>query len=54
MEEKIEAVQRMQDYIAEHLSETITLTALSSVSYYSPSCGSPSQQSSCGMNPVKL
>ncbi len=36
MEEKIEAVQRMQDYIAEHLSETITLTALSSVSYYSP------------------
>jgi len=36
MEEKIEAVQRMQDYIAEHLTETITLTALSSVSYYSP------------------
>jgi AraC family transcriptional regulator len=36
MEEKIEAVQRMQDYIAEHLSENITLTALSSVSYYSP------------------
>ncbi len=36
MEEKIEAVQRMQDYIAEHLSETITLTALSSASYYSP------------------
>lgn len=36
MEEKIEAVQRMQDYIAEHLSESITLTALSSVSYYSP------------------
>jgi AraC-like DNA-binding protein len=36
MEEKIEAVQRMQDYIAGHLSETITLTALSSVSYYSP------------------
>jgi len=36
MEEKIEAVQRMQDYIAEHLSETITLTALSNVSYYSP------------------
>jgi len=36
MEEKSEAGQRMQDYIAEHLSETITLTALSSVSYYSP------------------
>lgn len=36
MEEKIEAVQRMQDYIAEHLSKAITLTALSSVSYYSP------------------
>ncbi len=36
MEEKIEAVQRMQDYIVEHLSESITLTALSSVSYYSP------------------
>ncbi len=36
MEEKIEAVQRMQDYIAEHLTENITLTALSSVSYYSP------------------
>ncbi|WP_349948589.1 AraC family transcriptional regulator [Lacrimispora sp. BS-2] len=36
MEEKIEAVQRMQDYIAEHLSENITLTALSSVSYFSP------------------
>jgi AraC family transcriptional regulator len=36
MEEKIEAVQRMQDYIAEHLSENITLTVLSSVSYYSP------------------
>uniref|UniRef100_UPI0006D16EFD helix-turn-helix domain-containing protein n=1 Tax=Clostridium sp. NkU-1 TaxID=1095009 RepID=UPI0006D16EFD len=26
----------MQDYIAEHLSENITLTALSSVSYFSP------------------
>ncbi|AZN75998.1 AraC family transcriptional regulator [Lactobacillus acidophilus] len=34
--EQIEAVQRMQDYIQEHLNEQITLTALSKVSLYSP------------------
>lgn len=36
MEEQIEAVQRMQDYIADHLSEDITLAALANVSYFSP------------------
>lgn len=36
MEEQVEAVQRMQDYIEEHLSENITLAALSAVSLFSP------------------
>lgn len=36
MEEQIEAVQRMQDYIAAHLTENITLAALAEVSYFSP------------------
>ncbi|WP_283608950.1 AraC family transcriptional regulator [Faecalispora anaeroviscerum] len=36
MEEHREAVQRMQDYIAEHLCENITLTDLSAVSLFSP------------------
>lgn len=36
MLEKIEAVQRMQDYIKIHLSENITLADLSRVSLYSP------------------
>lgn len=36
MEEQLEAVQRMQDYITDHLSEDITLAALANVSYFSP------------------
>jgi len=36
MEEHREAVQRMQDYIAEHLCENITLADLSEVSLFSP------------------
>ncbi|GAA3633900.1 AraC family transcriptional regulator [Lactobacillus hamsteri] len=36
MLEKIEAVQRMQDYIKKHLFENITLADLSKVSLYSP------------------
>ncbi len=36
MEEHREAVQRMQDYIAEHLCEDITLADLSRVSFFSP------------------
>ena len=36
MTEQILAVQRMQDYIAEHLEETITLAQLARVSYFSP------------------
>ena len=32
MEEQLEAVQRMQDYIAAHLEETITLADLASAS----------------------
>ena len=36
MEEQMEAVQRMHDYIADHLSEDITLAALANVSYFSP------------------
>lgn len=36
MEEQREAVQRMQDYISDHLCENITLSSLSSASYYSP------------------
>ena len=36
MEEQIMAVQRMQQYIAEHLTEEITLTDLSGESLYSP------------------
>lgn len=36
MQEQVLAVQRMQDYIEEHLGENITLAALSSVSLYSP------------------
>ena len=36
MNERIEAVQRMQDYIAAHLDEEITLAALAGASLYSP------------------
>lgn len=36
MEERIEAVQRMQDYIDTHLRENITLADLAKVSLYSP------------------
>ncbi len=36
MDEQIKAVQRMQDYISEHLSENITLAVLSEVAYFSP------------------
>lgn len=36
MDERIKAVQRMQDYIEEHLEETITLGKLAEVSLYSP------------------
>lgn len=36
MEEQIEAVQRMQNYIAEHISENISLASLSKVSCFSP------------------
>lgn len=36
MQEKIHAVQRMQDYIDKHIKENITLADLSRVSLYSP------------------
>lgn len=36
MPEKIDAVQRMQDYIKEHFAEEITLLDLAKVSLYSP------------------
>ena len=36
MDEHIEAVQRMQDYIESHLDTNITMTDLSNVSKYSP------------------
>lgn len=36
MLEQVEAVQRMQDYIETHFSQSITLAALSKVSLYSP------------------
>lgn len=36
MDEKIEAVQRMQDYIEAHLCESITLADLAKASLYSP------------------
>lgn len=36
MDERILAVQRMQDYIDENLDSTITLSDLSAVSFYSP------------------
>jgi AraC-like DNA-binding protein len=36
MEEQIEAVQRMQDYIDEHLSDKLTLADLSKASFFSP------------------
>lgn len=36
MQEQIEAVQRMQDYIAEHLSEEITMSDLSTAAMFSP------------------
>ena len=36
MKEQVEAVQRMQDYIQEHLRETVTLADLSRVSLFSP------------------
>ena len=36
MNEQISAVQRMQDYIREHINEEITMSALSKVSLFSP------------------
>ena len=36
MDEHIEAVQMMQDYIAVHLDTNITMADLASVSQYSP------------------
>ena len=36
MQERIEAVQRMQDYIESHLGETVTLADLSRASLFSP------------------
>lgn len=36
MQEQIEAVQRMQEYIAEHLSEEITLADLAKAAMFSP------------------
>ena len=36
MEDRIEAVQRMQDYIDAHLCEDITLADLARVSLFSP------------------
>ena len=36
MQEQIEAVQRMQEYIAAHLSENITLDDLAKVAMFSP------------------
>jgi AraC-like DNA-binding protein len=36
MEEQVSAVQRMQDYIAAHLCEEITLSDLAKASRYSP------------------
>ena len=36
MQDQIEAVQRMQEYIAEHLSENITLVDLARVAVFSP------------------
>ena len=36
MDEHIEAVQRMQDYIEEHLASNITMADLANVSLYSP------------------
>ena len=36
MNEQMEAVQRMQEYIEGHLEEELTLTQLSEVSLYSP------------------
>ena len=36
MQEQIEAVQRMQEYIAEHLSEDITLADLAKAAMFSP------------------
>lgn len=34
MEEHIEAVQRMQDYIEEHLTGKITLSKLAEISFF--------------------
>ena len=36
VQEQIEAVQRMQEYIAAHLSENITLDDLAKVAMFSP------------------
>ena len=36
MDEHVEAVQRMQDYIEAHLDENITMANLANVSLYSP------------------
>ena len=36
MDEHVEAVQRMQDYIEAHLDENITMANLANISLYSP------------------
>ena len=36
MNDKVLAVQRMQDYIEKHIDESITLASLSKISLFSP------------------
>lgn len=53
MQEQLEAVQRMQDYIEKYLEEEITLSGLSEVSRFSPWYSYRLFQSYLGMTPAE-
>jgi AraC family transcriptional regulator len=52
MREKVDAVQRMQDYIEAHLDQPVTLTALAQAAGYSPSYASRVFKELTGIAPL--
>ena len=52
MDERVEAVQRMQDYIAAHLTEAITPADLARAACYSPWYASRLFRELTGLSPA--
>ena len=53
MDQMILTVQKMQDYIDEHYSKTITLMDLSKVTHYSPLYSARLFNEQCGYSPIE-